>query len=240
MKKLIKNPFKNFDDRPIIYIRYRYEKTHKDGKVCTYVGESEKFSLNRQFRKELSAGITDNYDEVRILYAPKDKLLRQYWEAYLVIKLLPVYQITDKKLKPYVGILNKRIFKNRGLIVEGTPEYTKMRAKYKASRYRGGPVPLGYKITTVPNTKYINVRTKEINELKIIEYDTDSKDYEMIMDIMMLYGKKNFEGYKNMSIRNLSDYIEKKYNKKLPESHIHGIRKKELKINSNHWNRFYA
>lgn len=237
MKKIFKNPFKYFEDKPIIYIRYCIISGKK---VCAYVGETERFSLLRQFRKELSPGIIDNYDEIRILYAPKDKLLRQYWEAYLVVKLLPMYQLEERKLKPYVGILNKRIFKHKGLLIEGTPEFKKMREKYKGLLYHGGKIPLGYKITTIPNTKYINVRTKEISELKIIEYDTDSKDYEIIMDIMMLYGKKNFEGYKNMSIRNLADYIEKKYNKKLPESHIHNIRQKELNINSNHWNKFYA
>jgi hypothetical protein len=60
------------------------------------------------------------------------------------------------------------------------------------------------------------------------------------MDIIMLYGKKNFKGYKNMSIRNLSDYIEKKYNKKLGQSLIHDIRKRELEKNAKHWNSFYA
>ena len=108
MKKLLENPFKNFDDRPIIYIRYRYLPYANYKRVCTYVGETEKFSLMRQFRKELSPGIRDNYDEVRILYAPTDKNIRKYWEAYLVIKLLPMYQITDSKLKPYISILNKR------------------------------------------------------------------------------------------------------------------------------------
>ena len=77
-----------------------------------------------------------------------------------------------------------------------------------------GRIPLGYKITNVPNTKHINLRTQEIKNIKITEYDTNSKEYEMITDLIMLYKKKDFEGYKNMSIRNLSDYIEKKYNKK--------------------------
>ena len=131
MKKLLENPFKNFDDRPIIYIRYRYLKYANNKRVCTYVGETEKFSLMRQFRKELSPGIRDNYDEVRILYAPTDKNIRKYWEAYLVIKLLPMYQITDSKLKPYISILNKRRMQDQGLIVEGTPEYTALRNKYK-------------------------------------------------------------------------------------------------------------
>ena len=240
MKKLIKNPFKNFDDRPIIYIRYRYLKYANNKRVCTYVGETEKSSLMRQFRKELSPGIRDNYDEVRILYAPKDKAARQYWEAYLVIKLLPMYQLQESKLQNYISILNKRTFYLRGLLIEGSPEYNDLRNKYKGLLYHGGKIPLGYKITTVPNSKYVNVRTKEMRELKIIEYDTNSKEYEMIMDIMMLYGKKNFEGYRNMSIRNLSDYIQKKYDKKLPESHIHGIRERELRKNAKHWNSFYA
>ena len=80
---------------------------------------------------------------------------------------------------------------------------------------------------------------KKHKELEV-SFHIDSKEYEMIMDIILLYGKKNFEGYKNMSIRNLSDYIEKKYNKKLVDSHIHGIRERELKKNAKHWNSFYA
>lgn len=240
MKKLIKNPFKNFDDRPIIYIRYRYLKYANNKKVCTYIGETERFSLMRQFRKKLSPGIIDEYDEVRILYAPKDKKTRQFWEAYLIVKLSPVYQIEENKLKPYISILNKRRMKDQGLIIEGSSEYVELRRKYKGSIYHGGKIPLGYKITNVPNTKHINLRTQEIKDIKIKEYDIGSKDYEMIMDIILLYGKKNFEGYKNMSIRNLSDYIEKKYNKKLVDSHIHGIRERELKKNAKHWNSFYA
>ena len=129
---------------------------------------------------------------------------------------------------------------DRGLIVEGSPEYVELRRKYKGSIYHGGKIPLGYKITNVPNTKHINLRTQEIKDIKITEYDIDSKEYEMIMDIIMLYGKKNFKGYKNMSIRNLSDYIEKKYNKKLGQSQIHDIRKRELEKNAKHWNSFYA
>jgi hypothetical protein len=240
MRKLIENLFKKFDDRPIIYIRYCYLKHANNKKVCSYVGESERFSLMRQFRKELSPGVTDNYDEIRILYAPKDKKIRQFWEAYLVVKLLPMYQIEESKLKPYISILNKRKMKDRGLIVEGSSEYVELRRKYKESIYHGGRIPLGYKITTVPNTKHINLRTQEIKDIKITEYDINSKEYEMIMDIIMLYGKKNFKGYKNMSIRSLSDYIEKKYNKKLADSHIHGIRKRELEKNAKHWNSFYA
>ena len=237
MKKIIKNPFKFFDDRPIIYIRYTYRFKKK---ICSYVGESEKFSLMRQFRKELSPGVTDNYDEVRILYAPKDKKIRQFWEAYLVVKLLPMYQLEENKLKPYISILNRRRIKDQGLMIEGSPEYVELRRKYKGSIYYGGKIPLGYKITNVPNTKHINLRTQEIKDIKITEYDIDSKEYEMIMDIIMLYGKKNFKGYKNMSIRNLSDYIEKKYNKKLGQSQIHDIRKRELEKNAKHWNSFYA
>ena len=233
MKKLLDNPFLIYDDRPIIYIRYKK-------KICTYVGESEKFSLMRQFRKELSPGIKDGYDKIRILYAPIDKKVRQYWEAYLVVKLLPMYQIEESKLKPYVSILNRRIMKHQGLIVEGSSEYIELKNKFKGSIYHGGRIPLGYKITNVPNTKHINLRTQEIKNIKITEYDTNSKEYEMITDLIMLYKKKDFEGYKNMSIRNLSDYIEKKYNKKLPESHIHGIRQRELKKNAKHWNRFYG
>ena len=113
---LIKNPFKNFDDRPIIYIRYRYLKYANNKRVCTYIGEAEKFSMLRQFRKEIRPGMRDNYDEVRILYAPKDKNARLYWEAYLVVKLLPMYQIDDVKLQKYIGIVNKRIMKSSSLI----------------------------------------------------------------------------------------------------------------------------
>ena len=240
MNKLIKNPFKNFDDRPIIYIRYRYLKYANNKRVCTYVGETEKFSLMRQFRKELSPGIRDNYDEVRILYAPTDKNIRKYWEAYLVIKLLPMYQITDSKLKPYISILNKKRMKDQGLIVEGTPEYTALRNKYKGVLFHGGKIPLGYKVISVPNTKSICPRTKEVKQIKIVEYDMDSPEYNMLMDIVLLYGKKNFESYKKMSYRNLSDYIQKKYDKKLQENYIWKTRERELELNSKHWNRFYA
>ena len=240
MKKLLENPFKNFDDRPIIYIRYRYLKYANNKRVCTYVGETEKFSLMRQFRKELSPGIRDNYDEVRILYAPTDKNIRKYWEAYLVIKLLPMYQITDSKLKPYISILNKKRMKDQGLIVEGTPEYTALRNKYKGVLFHGGKIPLGYKVVPVPNTKSICPRTKEIKQIKIVEYDIDSPSYNMLMDIVLLYGKKNFESYKKMSYRNLSDYIQKKYDKKLQENYIWKTRERELELNSKHWNTFYG
>ena len=240
MKKLLENPFKNFDDRPIIYIRYRYLPYANYKRVCTYVGETEKFSLMRQFRKELSPGIRDNYDEVRILYAPTDKNIRKYWEAYLVIKLLPMYQITDSKLKPYISILNKRRMQDQGLIVEGTPEYTALRNKYKGVLFHGGKIPLGYKVVPVPNTKSICPRTKEIKQIKIVEYDIDSPSYNMLMDIVLLYAKKNFESYNKMSYRNLSDYIQKKYDKKLQENYIWKTRERELELNSKHWNTFYG
>ena len=235
MKKLLDNPFSIYDDRPIIYIRYKK-------KICTYVGESEKFSLMRQFRKELSPGIKDGYDKIRILYAPTDKKVRQYWEAYLVVKLLPTYQIEESKLKPYVSILNRRIMKDQGFIVEGSPEYAALRNKYKENRglYQGGNIPLGYKVVSVPNTKSICPRTKEIKQIKVVEYDMDSPDYNMLMDIVLLYGKKNFESYKNMSYINLSNYIQKKYNKKIATNHLWSIRKRELDVNSKHWNRFYG
>ena len=247
MKKLIENPIKNFDrgymnkpDRPIIYIRYKYLKYANNKRVCTYIGEAEKFSMLRQFRKEIRPGMRDNYDEVRILYAPKDKNARLYWEAYLVVKLLPMYQIDDKKLQKYIGIFNKRIMKLQGLIVEGTVEHTALKNKYKGSLFRGGKIPLGYKVVPVPNTKYISHRTKEITQVKIVEYDMDSPEYNMLMDIVLLYGRKNYEGYKKMSYRNLSDYIQKKYNKKLQENYIWKTRERELELNSKHWNRFYA
>jgi len=233
MKKLIKNPFKSFGDKPVIYIRYKNKK-------CTYVGETDKFSGMRQFRKDLSPGITDNYDEVRILYAPRDKNVRKYWEAYLVVKLLPMYQLKENKLKPYVSILNKRRMKDQGLIVEGSPEYSDLRNKFKGILFHGGKIPLGYKVVPVPNTKSICPRTKEIKQIKIIEYDVDSPDYNMLMDIVLLYGKKNFESYKKMSYRNLRDYIQKKYNKKLQENYLWDVRRRELETNSKYWNKFYG
>jgi len=243
MRKLIKNPFLLYDDRPIIYIRY---KNFNKKKVCTYIGETDKFSGMRQFRKYLSPGIQgspgikDDYDEIRILYAPTNKITRLYWEAYLVVKLLPIYQFKDSKLKTYVSILNKRIMKNQGLIVEGTEEYVDLRNKYKGLLFHGGKIPLGYKVVPVPNTKSICPRTKEIKQIKVIEYDMDSYKYNMLMDIMLLYGKKNFEGNKKMSFKKLSMYIEKKYNKKLAKNYIWDVRERELNINSNYWNKFYA
>tara|TARA_Y100000782_G_C10131387_1_gene243073 strand:+ start:97 stop:855 length:759 start_codon:yes stop_codon:yes gene_type:complete len=252
MRKLIKNPFLLYDDRPIIYIRYKNLKENSNAnfskfcknlnkkKVCTYIGETDKFSGMRQFRKYLSPGIKDDYDEIRILYAPTNKITRLYWEAYLVVKLLPIYQFKDSKLKTYVSILNKRIMKNQGLIVEGTEEYVDLRNKYKGLLFHGGKIPLGYKVVPVPNTKSICPRTKEIKQIKVIEYDMDSSDYNMLMDIVLLYGKKNFESYKKMSYKNLSDYIQKKYNKKLAKNYIWDVRERELNINSKHWNKFYA
>ena len=77
-------------------------------------------------------------------------------------------------------------------------------------------------------------------QIKIVEYDIDSPSYNMLMDIVLLYGKKNFESYKKMSYRNLSDYIQKKYDKKLQENYIWKTRERELELNSKHWNTFYG
>ena len=77
---------------------------------------------------------------------------------------------------------------DQGLIVEGTPEYTALRNKYKGVLFHGGKIPLGYKVVPVPNTKSICPRTKEIKQIKIVEYDIDSPSYNMLMDIVLLYG----------------------------------------------------
>jgi len=236
MKKLIKNPLKSFDNKPIIYIRY---KTINEKKVCTYVGET--INSERALRTYLSPGIKDNYEEIRILYAPQNKTIRLHWEAYLVIKLLPIYQIDEKKLLSYITTANKRKFTKQNIIVYPSPEWRNLRKdlreKYKGSLYLGGGRSLGCKIKSLPKTRYIDTRTGKMKEFKIVEYDIDSYEYNILMDIMSLYDKKNFEGHKKMTIRKLSNYIEKKYNKFFDAAQIHRIRERELEKNINHWNK---
>ena len=239
MKKLIKNPFKSFDNKPIIYIRYR---TINGKKVCTYVGET--INNERALRTYLSPGIKDDYDEIRILYAPQNKRIRLYWEAYFIIKLLPMYQIEERKIKSYATILNSRKFAKQNIIVKRSPEWRNLRKnlrkKYKGLLYLGGGRSLGCKIKSLPKTRYMDTLTGKMKEFKIIEYDMYSYEYNVLMDIMLLYGKKNFEGHKKMTVRKLSNYIKKKYNKEICTAQIHRIRERELKKNLNHWNKLYA
>ncbi len=80
---IIQNKQKDF---PVIYLRYL------NGKLM-YVGESSSFIKARHAREDNSIG---DFDIVKVLKAPKKLDRRRYWEAYLIVKLLPLYQLGIK------------------------------------------------------------------------------------------------------------------------------------------------
>jgi len=92
---IIQNKIQDF---PIIYLRYLNNK-------LIYVGESASFLKARHAREDLRAG---DYDMIKILKAPKDKMRRHYWEAYLVIKLKPEMQLSHFCNRKYLAKLNRK------------------------------------------------------------------------------------------------------------------------------------
>jgi hypothetical protein len=86
------------EDFPIIYLRYLNKK-------LMYVGESASFLKGRHARDDLNVG---EYDTVKILKAPKNKIRRNYWEAYLVIKLKPEMQLSHFCNRKYLAKLNRK------------------------------------------------------------------------------------------------------------------------------------
>jgi len=92
---IIQNKIQDF---PVIYLRYLNNK-------LMYVGESFSFLKARHAREDLKAG---DYDMIKILKAPKNKIRRHYWESYLVIKLKPEMQLSHFCTKKYLAKLNRK------------------------------------------------------------------------------------------------------------------------------------
>ena len=76
-------------DYPVIYLRYLNNR-------LMYVGESCSFLKSRHLRTDKSVG---DFDIVKTLKAPKNLKRRHYWEAYLILKLKPLYQLNNKIYK---------------------------------------------------------------------------------------------------------------------------------------------
>ena len=76
-------------DYPVIYLRYLNNR-------LMYVGESYSFLKSRHLRIDKSVG---DFDIVKTLKAPKNLKRRHYWEAYLILKLKPLYQLNNKIYK---------------------------------------------------------------------------------------------------------------------------------------------
>ena len=92
-------------DYPIIYLRYLNNK-------LIYVGESGSLFSNRHVRLPEHDRGSDagDFDLVKTLKAPKDKMKRQYWEAYLVLKMKPKKQMSPNKICVYQARWDKRNF----------------------------------------------------------------------------------------------------------------------------------
>ena len=79
------------EDFPIIYLRYLNNE-------LMYIGETSSFLKGRHAREDSIAG---NYDVIKILKAPKKIKRRRYWEAYLIVKLKPFMQLSNKCFTQY-------------------------------------------------------------------------------------------------------------------------------------------
>lgn len=83
---IVQNKQKDF---PTIYLRYL-------NGMLMYIGESSSFIKARHVREDNLIG---DFDIVKVLKAPKNLDRRRYWEAYLILKLKPSYQINLKTYK---------------------------------------------------------------------------------------------------------------------------------------------
>ena len=69
-----------------------------------YIGETSSFLKGRHARDDETIG---ECDTIKILKAPKDLKRRRYWEAYLIIKLKPFTQLSNKCFSQYKNRLGR-------------------------------------------------------------------------------------------------------------------------------------
>ena len=157
------------DSNPAIYIRIFKKKV-------MYVGETGNWKMGRPIRVDSNVG---EYDQVVILKACKNKKRRMYWEAFLVCKLNPVKQMTEK----YDSYLLNRNIEGK----ERTPEILSIIKKNKLLIKKRAKIEL-------------NFLTKRNNRERLIYWLNQAEQAKTYLEESKKCALQFYSGYKQDQI----------------------------------------